>query len=287
MYPFNGVPTPTTSIDYIMDFFDELEGIIEKFERFKDLCDEFEDFNDPNIEIAARKYVEVKNKLKELCEYHPVEKKEDDNEFEDESDNESEEEDDDEFKEEDDEESEEDAMEDDDEEVNDESGEDSDDNEDEEDSDNDDENCSGCNKCCLENLLSPFKAYVALSKKQRKIITEEEDEYEESSKCFERKMKPEEIDEMNNMIKDILRQYKDIKYKVFANCSSKCIKMIVLLIQTYKGQSLRDNLKVYYEIISSKNSLHEKRELMMQPENAKVIINFLEHVHKNCNDLFQ
>ena len=75
MYPFNGVPTSTTSIDYIMDFFDELEGIIEKFERFKNLCDEFEDFNDPNIEIAARKYVEVKNKLKELCEYHPVEKK--------------------------------------------------------------------------------------------------------------------------------------------------------------------------------------------------------------------
>ena len=75
MYPFNGGPTPTTSIDYIMDFFDELEGIIEKFERFKNLCDEFEDFNDPNIEIAARKYVEVKNKLKELCEYHPVEKR--------------------------------------------------------------------------------------------------------------------------------------------------------------------------------------------------------------------
>ena len=183
-------------------------------------------------------------------------------------------------------------MEDDGEEVNDESGEESDDNGkhqevDEDEEDSDDENCSGCNKCCLENLLSPFKEYVALSKKQRKIITEEEDEYEESSKCFERKMKPEEIDEMNNMIKDILRQYKDIKYKVFANCSSKCIKMIVLLIQTYKGQSLRDNLKVYYEIISTKNSLHEKRELMMQPENAKVIINFLEHVHKNCNDFFQ
>ena len=282
MYPFNGVPAPTTSIDYIMDFFDELEEIIEKFERFKDLCDEFEDFNDPNIEIAARKYVEVKNKLKELCEYHPVEKKDDDDESED---------DDDESK---DDESEEDAMEDDGEGVNDESGEDSDDNdkhqkvdEDEEDSDSDDENCSGCNKCCLENLLSPFKEYVALSKKQRKIITEEEDEYEESSKCFERKMKPEEIGEMNNMIKDILREYKDIKYKVFANCSSKCIKMIVLLIQTYKGQSLRDNLKAYYEIISTKNSLHEKRELMMQPENAQVIINFLEHVRKNSNDLFQ
>ena len=61
MYPFNGGPTPTTSIDYIMDFFDEFEGIIEKFERFKNLCDEFEDFNDPNIEIAARKYVEVFN----------------------------------------------------------------------------------------------------------------------------------------------------------------------------------------------------------------------------------
>ena len=211
-----------------------------------------------------------------------LKKKDDDDESED---------DDDESK---DDESEEDAMEDDGEGVNDESGEDSDDNgkhqkvdEDEEDSDSDDENCSGCNKCCLENLLSPFKAYVALSKKQRKIITEEEDEYEESSKCFERKMKQEEIGEMNDMIKDILREYKDIKYKVFANCSSKCIKMIVLLIQTYKGQSLRDNLKVYYEIISTKNSLHEKRELMMQPENAKVIINFLEHVHKNCNDLFQ
>ena len=280
MYPFNGVPAPTTSIDYIMDFFDELEGIIEKFERFKNLCDEFEDFNDPNVEIAARKYVEVKNKLKELCEYHPVEKKDDDDESED---------DDDESK---DDESEEDAMEDDGEEVNDESGEESDDNGkhqevDEDEEDSDDENCSGCNKCCLENLLSPFKEYVALSKKQRKIITEEEDEYEESSKCFERKMKQEEIGEMNNMIKDILREYKDIKYKVFANCSSKCIKMIVLLIQTYKGQSLRDNLKAYYEIISTKNSLHEKRELMMQPENAQVIINFLEHVCKNFNDLFQ
>ena len=181
-----------------------------------------------------------------------------------------------------------------DEEDEDEDEEDEDEDEDEDDDDDDDdeddedyeEKCSGCNKCCLDNLLSPFKDFVALSKKLKKIITEEEDEYEESSKCFERKVKQEEIDEMNNMIKDILRQYKDIKYKVFANCSSKCIKMIVLLIQTYKGQSLIENLKGYYEIISTKNSLHEKREVMMQPENAKVIINFLEHVSKNCNDFF-
>ena len=286
MYPFNGVSIPITSTDYIMEFFDDLEKIIEKFEKFRNLCDEFEDFNDPSIEIAARKYVEVKNKLKELCEYHPIEKKDED-----------ESEDDDEMEDEG--------------EGNDESGvsDDSDDNgmhqkvaedvegsdddddededEDEDDDEDDEEKCSGCNKCCLDNLLSPFKDFVALSKKLKKIITEEEDEYEESSKCFERKVKQEEIDEMNNMIKDILRQYKDIKYKVFANCSSKCIKMIVLLIQTYKGKSLRENLKGYYEIISTKNSLHEKREVMMQPENAKVIINFLEHVSKNCNDFLQ
>ena len=269
MYPFNGVSTPITSTDYIMDFFDDLEKIIEKFEKFRNLCDEFEELNDPSIEIAARKYVEVKNKLKELCEYHPIEKKDGESEEDDEMEDEGE--------------------------GNDESG-DSDDNamhqkdaEDVEGSDDDDdeEKCSGCNKCCLDNLLSPFKDYVALSKKLKKIITEEEDDYEESSKCFERKVKQEEIDEMNNMIKDILRQYKDIKYKVFAYCSSKCIKMIVLLIQTYKGQSLRENLKGYYEIISTKNSLHEKREVMMQPENAKVIINFLEHVSKNCNDFVQ
>ena len=146
MYSFNAAPTPTTSIDYIMDFFDDLEKIIEKFEEFRNLCDEFEDFNDPNIDTAARKYVEVKNKLKELCEYHPIEKKDDDESEDDES------EDDDEMEDEG--------------EGNDKSG-DSDDNamhqkdaEDVEGSDDDEDKCSGCDKCCLDNFLSPFKDYV-------------------------------------------------------------------------------------------------------------------------------
>ena len=151
MYPFNGVSTPITSTDYIMDFFDDLEKIIEKFEKFRNLCDEFEEFNDPSIEIAARKYVEVKNKLKELCEYHPIEKKDDDESEDDES--------------EDDESEDDDEMEDEGE-GNDESG-DSDDNamhqkdaEDVEGSDDDEDKCSGCDKCCLDNFLSPFKDYV-------------------------------------------------------------------------------------------------------------------------------
>ena len=94
------------------------------------------------VELGAKVVLGARreDKLKELCEYHPIEKKDGESEEDDEMEDEGE--------------------------GNDESG-DSDDNamhqkdaEDVEGSDDDEDKCSGCDKCCLDNFLSPFKDYV-------------------------------------------------------------------------------------------------------------------------------